>query len=175
MCLLAGCASLPEPQAPPAREPVSPARADERVAPAPVVTRPASPAPERASGREPLAAQPETVKTMSRADFVARNDDNLVEVYVGMSRVSVERLMGNGLIGGWLNPTKRETVAGGRGAEYEVLFYLAREPAPGRAITDNLLTPVILHDDKVVSIGRYPLKKLRRTGCLSRGGPAACP
>ena len=76
---------------------------------------------------------------------------------------------------GWLNPTRRETGAGGRGAEYEVLFYLAREPVPGRAITDNLLTPVILHNDKVVSIGRYPLKKLRRSGCLSRSGPEACP
>jgi hypothetical protein len=107
-------------------------------------------------------------------EFADANDERLLQVYVGMSRAAVERLMDGRQSGSYLNPYKRQTLAGVNGKDYEVLFYVTRAPRAGRRISEAQLTPVILANERVTAIGRYPLKKLRRTACQARG-EASCP
>jgi hypothetical protein len=122
------------------------------------------------------SAQPEPEAPLAAhvnlQEFVERNDDKLLQVYVGMSRQSVERLMGGLRSGAYSNPFRQQAFSLAGGKRYEVLYYLTRTPQAGRGITEVMLTPVILRDDRIVAIGRYPLKKLRRGECP--GKPGAC-
>jgi hypothetical protein len=93
--------------------------------------------------------------------FIERNDDRLLQVYVGMGQMEVERIMAVAPDSVWKNPHRRERLQAGE-RFYDVWFYLTREPRAGRPIGEAELTPVILSNGKVVSLGRYPLKKLRR-------------
>lgn len=111
---------------------------------------------------------------LSLGDFVDRNDENLLNVYPGMSRAAVERIMGDYRTGTGTNPYKHQQIAAGGGKTYEVLFYLTRKPRAGYRISETSLTPVIFEDDRVSAIGRYQLKKLRRAACQARGG-TSCP
>lgn len=99
--------------------------------------------------------------------FVERNDDRLLQVYVGMAQTEVERIMAAPADSAWKNPYRRERLQSGE-RFYDVWFYLTREPRTGRPIGEAELTPVILSNGKVVSLGRYPLKKLRRQTASTR-------
>lgn len=153
----AGCATSPRPAEPlpagsdptPVSPAVTPTAVPEQVAPveAPVVRR-----------------------SLGLDAFAEANDEKLLQVYVGMRRATVERLMDGHQSGQWINPAKRQVLTGSDGKAYEVLFYLTRAPEHGRRVTENFLTPVIFRDERVVAIGRYPLKKLRRGSCPGRGG-----
>jgi hypothetical protein len=126
-------------------------------------------APEIAMGErpaiEPGQELPLTDEKLRKLIALAElNDERLLEVFVGMYRKTVDGAMGFSR----QNPFKREVIAGMDGREYEVLFYLTREPRKGKGVTERQLTPVIFREDRVVAIGRYPLKKLRRTGTIGK-------
>lgn len=104
---------------------------------------------------------------IGRRQFIERNDDRLLQVYVGMLQTEVERIMAVPADSAWKNPYRRERLQSGERI-YDVWFYLTREPRAGRAVGDSELTPVILSSGKVVSLGRYPLKKLRRDTVSTR-------
>jgi len=52
------------------------------------------------------------------------------------------------------------------GKDYEVFYYLTRDPE-GKPVQDRHLTPVIVKDNMVVALGAYRLKKLKRGESLS--------
>jgi len=123
---------------------------------------------------EPVNPSPVVRKWLSLGDFAEANDEMLLNVYPGMSRQTVERIMDGRQSGKWTNPYKHQTVIGANGKNHEVLFYLTRAPRQGQRVTENYLTPVIFQNERVTAIGRYPLKKIRRAACQSRAkGP--CP
>lgn len=149
---------------------VTPARppAFEEAVPPPVVAPPRTeplapppPPPLPAVAAVPPPAAPAAPPTLSLHDFITRNDDRLLNVYVGMKQAEVERIMSGPAHSRWKNPYQRERVQSGD-RMYDVWFYLTREPRAGRPIGEAQLTPVILADGEVVALGRYPLKKLRR-------------
>jgi hypothetical protein len=153
---------------PAAEEPMAPATV---VAPAPVV---ATLAPVGRAGAQSVVpapsnfAQPSPAPRLTRAQFVAFNDERLLDVYPGMARRDVERHLWIAYEGKPWNPFKRETIRDHGGKRYDVVFYLTREPVPGKAITETQLTPVVFDGDRVHSVGRYPLKKLRKAACENR-------
>lgn len=170
---LAGCAGTPPRALPPAApEPAA--------APAPVPPPAAEPLPEAPEPEPAMQPQPDVRPRASAPQmqvleaFAELNDEKLLYVYPGLSMPAVERIMGNRQSGSHVNPHKRQTIATVDGKQHEILFYLTRAPRPGRAITENELTPVIFVNNRVVAIGRYPLKKLRRSACQA-GGVGQCP
>ncbi|MFA5072294.1 MAG: hypothetical protein WC539_00105 [Nitrospirota bacterium] len=101
---------------------------------------------------------------IKRLTYLAEtNDEKIVNVFTGMSKRTVEGIMGN-----VQNPYKREIITGSDSIDYEILFYLTREPRKGRPITNRMLTPIILKNGHVIAIGIYHLKKLIKTGTLAR-------
>ncbi|MBI3571687.1 MAG: hypothetical protein HY082_11410 [Gammaproteobacteria bacterium] len=148
--LLAACAT-PTPRTP---ESTSPPKAT-----APVPESPA-PAPDVARSvpaqSAPLGVPPVSVFR----EFVARNDERLLDVFVGMHKSELVRIM-HADADRWHNPYKREALLDTKGAAYEVFYYLMRDPE-GKPVKDRHLTPVIVRDDVVVAIGAYRLKKLKR-------------
>lgn len=150
--LLAACAT-PAPRAP---EPV-PAAPEKVVAPAPEapVTVPdvarAAPVAPAIAGAPPAAIFRE---------FVARNDERLLEVFAGMHKSELARIM-HADAERWHNPYRREALLDRKGQAYEVFYYLTRDPE-GKPVKDRHLTPVIVKQDTVVAIGAYRLKKLKR-------------
>ena len=93
-------------------------------------------------------------------EFVARNDEQLLEVFAGMHKSELARIM-HADANRWHNPYKREALYDRKGQAYEVLYYLTRDPE-GKPVKDRHLTPVIVKDDVIVAIGAYRLKKLKR-------------
>ena len=93
-------------------------------------------------------------------EFVARNDERLLDVFVGMHKSELVRIM-YADVDRWHNPYRREALLDTKGAAYEVFYYLTRDPE-GKPVKDRHLTPVIVKQDTVVAIGAYRLKKLRR-------------
>ena len=175
--MVSACATAPRLE--PVREPVATPVATPAVVPAdePLVT---AAVPSAAPPSAPLVPTPipapanAAVQTLSLEDFVERNDDNMLRIYVGMSRSTVDRIMNNYRAGAVTNPYKRQLISGTGGKVHEVLFYLTRKPRAGQRITENALTPVVLEDEHVTAIGRYPVKKLRRAACRARG-ETTCP
>ncbi len=180
---LAGCATTPTASPPPATDapPADTAATATVAAPTPLAAALAAPAPatQNVTGTAPPAeaptprAAPPTAPSppapaLSRAQFVALNDERLLDVYPGMSRRAVEQLMHIEHDGRPWNPFKRESLQRPGGQRYDVVFYLTREPARGKPITEAQLTPVIFQGDTVYAIGRHPLKKLRKTLCGGR-------
>lgn len=106
--------------------------------------------------------------------LAAVNDERLLDVYPGIAREQVERMMDLRREGRPLNPYRREMLRDAGGNVYHVLHYITREPGEGRPIRDNHLTPVIFLGDKVYAMGRYQLKKLKRTACVVRSATGAC-
>jgi hypothetical protein len=132
-------------------------------------TAPLSPAPQAESELPmPVERSPVTRKSMGLEEFAEANDEKLLNVYVGMSRQAVERLMDGHQSGKWINPYKYQMVVGADGKKHEVLFYLTRAPHQGQRVTESFLTPVIFQNDRLTAIGRYPLKKLRRAACQNQ-------
>lgn len=122
--------------------------------------------PSHAEIEQPSGA-PSPLRSLGLRQFIERNDDQLLQVYVGMVQTEVERIMAAPADSAWKNPYRRERLQSG-GRTYDVWFYLTREPRAGRAIAEAELTPVILSSGKVVGLGRYPLKKLRRDTVSTR-------
>jgi hypothetical protein len=99
--------------------------------------------------------------------FRVDNKKNLDRVAVGMTRMEVESVMGNGRAGGGLpevafgrvqylavrNPMRVENVMANDGSAYHVLFYYTDVRTLDDKVTDDELTPVVLRDDKVAGIG----------------------
>ena len=95
------------------------------------------------------------------------NKKNIAQLSVGMTRVELEKVMGNGVAGGTLgdivfgrlqhlrasNPMREERVSGPDGASYLVLFYYTDLRQRDDRITDDELTPVVLRDEKIAGIG----------------------
>ena len=95
------------------------------------------------------------------------NKKNIAQLSVGMTRVELEKVMGNGVAGGTLgdivfgrlqhlrasNPMREERVSGPDGASYLVLFYYTDLRQRDDKITDDELTPVVLRDEKIAGIG----------------------
>jgi len=94
------------------------------------------------------------------------NDEKIMNVFVGMYRKTVETIMGSDR-----NPYRKKTITGTDGEAYDILFYLTREPHPGKPITERMLSPVIFKKGRVVAMGNYQLKKLIRDGTLERRRP----
>jgi hypothetical protein len=106
---------------------------------------------------------------MSRTQFIALNDERLLDVFPGMKRRDVERHMWVAHEGKAWNPYKRETIKHSDGTRFDVLFYLTREPSPGKGVNENYLTPVIFQGEVVHAVGKYPLKKLRNHSNATHG------
>src|SRR3989344_3205681 len=159
--LLAACATpVPRTPATPGMEEVEqrreqlPERPPESVPAAP--PKAAVPAPEAPVAPAIIGALPAPLFR----EFVARNDEQLLEVFAGMHRSELIRIM-NTDADRWHNPYKREALHDRKGQAYEVLYYLTRDPE-GKPVKDRHLTPVMVKDDVVVAIGAYRLKKLKR-------------
>jgi hypothetical protein len=166
---LAGCATVPGPAPVAAPATHSPASSAESAAVG-IVPNEAS-APESASilgsATVPPATEPaEDKPPLKFKDFVALNDNKLIDVYRGMDKKQVEALMNDHASGRFANPYKRQVVKTREGRSYEILFYLTHAPAAGKPITENHTTPVIFLEGKVDAIGKYPLKKLRRQAAV---------
>ena len=172
LLLLTGCVTAPPSGtgSPPAVRPAPPAPAAE---PAESSAPTTATSVATATPAEPVrkATSPHV---LSLGDFADRNDEHLLSVYPGMSRATVDRIMGDYRSGSWTNPYKRQQIAAAGGRTYEILFYLTRRPRAANRVSEGNMTPVIFENDRVTAIGRYPLKKLRRAVCEERG-EAACP
>ncbi len=95
------------------------------------------------------------------------NKKNIAQLSVGMTRVDVEKVMGNGVAGGTVadvafgrfqylrvrNPMREERVSGPDGTSYDVLFYYTDLRQRDDKITDDELTPVVFRDGKIAGIG----------------------
>jgi hypothetical protein len=150
--LFGGCATVAPPPSPPTPAAVP--------TPAPA---PATPAvPETSIVTPPPAAPAPPAPSLSFREFIALNDTKLLDVYVGMSRATVDKYMDAHETDRFTNPYKRQTLHAKDGTLYEILFYITREPTKGKPVTETQTTPLIFRDDKLVAIGRYQLKKLRR-------------
>lgn len=104
------------------------------------------------------------------------NKRNLQRVSVGNTRLELESIMGTERAGGGLpevlfgrvqylaakNPMREDAVRGRDGSNYQVLFYYTDVHAKDDQITDDELTPVVLHDGKVVGIGHSFLAATRK-------------
>ena len=167
--LVSACATAPRLESVPAPS-TAPAVESADEAPATVALPGAAPPP---APLVPIPMPPSSAvgpaQMLNIEDFIERNDENLLHIYVGMSRVTVDRIMGSYRTGAHANPYKRQLIAGSGGQVHEVLFYLTRKPRTGQRITESVLTPVVVADERVTAIGRYPLKKLRRAACQARG------
>lgn len=124
--------------------------------PSPVAPAPVPPA----SVTPPGSGAPATSILPTYKLYVARNDENLLEVFPGMARTELLRVMQSS-DARWHNPYRHEALLDRAGAAYEVLYYLTRDPE-GKPVQPRHLTPVIVKDGVVVAIGSYRLKKLKR-------------
>lgn len=179
---LAACASpAPLPRAPAAPD-VAPAPTAEKLAPRVAVTPPLpaveNPAPQlpnpaMAVGAKKAAphASPARAHSISPQEFIDRNDENLLYVFVDMPRASVHAIMAGYRSGAWVNPCRVETRHAADGTRFEVEFFLTRQPNQYRPLGESVMIPVIFQDNRVHAIGRYGLKKLRaQTRTLAQTG-----
>jgi len=128
----AGCATTSRPLVEAPAQPV-PMPAESIAVPpvTPLVPTPTTES-EAAVSIEPPAV---TRKSMGLEEFAEANDEKLLNIYVGMSRQSVERIMDGHQSGKWINPYKHQVVAGADGKKNEILFYLTRAPRQGQRVT----------------------------------------
>lgn len=98
----------------------------------------------------------EGVESVSYKTLISRNQANINNLSLGMSRAEVDHTMGameastnNATIS---NPYKVEPMVVGA-SRYEVLYYLTRKYPPFTAIKDSQATPVILKEGKVIGWG----------------------
>ncbi len=96
-----------------------------------------------------------------------RNRHNIALLSAGMTRQQVDQVMGSDSAGGLLgtvhraqvaNPYRVDTVTGADQTAYEVLFYYTHLTARDDQVSDDELTPVLLHDGKVVAVGYEALR-----------------
>jgi hypothetical protein len=166
MLFAAGCATTSRPVVEAPAQPL-PTQTEKPITVPPTVPLNSAPQAEPELSM-PVERPSVTRKSMGLEEFAETNDEKLLNVYVGMSRQAVERLMDGHQSGKWINPYKYQMVVGADGKKHEVLFYLTRAPRQGQRVTESFLTPVIFQNDRLTAIGRYPLKKLRRAACQSQ-------
>ncbi len=152
----------------PSPEPPAPSLLQDSTAPSKETLPPAVPQKQEKTSRASRDLPVPDYKLQGLVNLALKNDDKIMNVFVGMDKKTVEDVMGGGQ-----NPFKRQTVTGIDNQKYEILYYLTREPRKGRPITDRMLTPVIFKKGRVAAIGAYHLKKLLRTGTLGRQKPGA--
>ena len=158
----------------PAHQPESPVEQSSSSVPvqrpvtASIEPRPSSPERRKLLVTEPGEYPIPDHKLQKLTELAASNDEKMLNVFIGLYQKTVERIMASER-----NPYRKSMITGKDGDIYEVLFYLTREPRRGRPVTDRMLTPVIFKDDRVVGIGNYQLKKLKRDGILGRRKTAA--
>lgn len=173
--VLGGCATgrdaAVSPLPVPAREAGMPASPEMTAHPPSFADTSPSPPGSAVEPAEPPAA-PERPLTYS--ELAAANDERLLDIVTGMTRADVDRIMDLRRDGRPLNPARQEVLRDRGGRTYLVLFYLTREPVARRPVRENLMTPVIFQNDKVVGIGRYPLKKLRNLACAAGASGQNC-
>jgi hypothetical protein len=167
MMFVAGCATTSRPVVEAPAQPLPP-QAEPIAVPLTTPLNPTPPVEPKALAPTPVQQPSVTRKSIGLEEFAEANDEKLLNIYVGMSRQAVERLMDGNQSGKWINPYKYQAVVSADGKKHEVLFYLTRAPRQGERVTENFLTPVIFQNDRLTAIGRYPLKKLRRAACQSR-------
>jgi hypothetical protein len=160
LMFVAGCATTARP-VPVAVDPVQPVPTHEEPIVSPLKLAP----PAEPKSLMPADQPPMSRKSMGLEEFAEANDEKLLNVYVGMSRQRVERLMDGHQSGKLINPYKHQVLVSADGKQHEILFYLTRAPLPGQRVSESYLTPVIFQNDRVTAIGRYPLKKVRRAAC----------
>lgn len=103
-------------------------------------------------------------ETISYKDLLSRNNANIAQLGMGMTRDQVVALMKsyssevrNGPLS---NPYKAESFQ--RGADnYEVLYYLTHSHPPFTPIRDSQATPVVLKNGAVVGWGQSALHGLK--------------
>ena len=165
LALLAGCATHQAPSHP--ETPVVPAHE-----PAQALVAPSAPTGETMSPLvgeatpPPVPAAPAKELLSTRQAFADWNDSKLLDIYKGMTKEQVEQVMAPNRAGKWRNPYKRQVLHSNDGKAYEVLFYFTRMPSKDHSVTESQMTPVIFNEGKVVAMGRYQLKKLRRSLAL---------
>lgn len=165
LAVLAGCATPQAPSRP--GTPVVPAHE-----PPQALAVPSAPTGEAASPlvgettSPPAPAAPTKELLSTQQAFADWNDSKLLDIYKGMTKEEVEQVMAPNQAGKWRNPYKRQVLHSSNGKVYEVLFYFTRMPSKDRPITESQMTPVIFNDGKVIAMGRYQLKKLRRSLAL---------
>jgi hypothetical protein len=152
---LTGCATPPPAGVPravqePAETAVSPEKAEPEVTPG---------EPAAAPSPEPDVAAP-VPETLTREQFIARNDEKLLWVFEGMERAAVRKIMGDAHAPGLRNPCWTEKRVSAKGVVYEIEFYLNRMPTRSRPLGTRTLQPVIYIRDRVEAISRYQYKKL---------------
>lgn len=160
--VIAGCATTPEGK--PVTEPAS------SVEDEPSVTAPGEPG-------EAVPTEPEVAKEVLKRDvFIYRNDENLLHVYPGMKRKMVHKIMSGYRTNTWQNPCWTEKRIGQNGQIYEVEFYIVRKPTRTRPMGLRVMMPVIYDQaDRVDTISRYRLKKLRVRTHLVTKNRSGCP
>ena len=98
------------------------------------------------------------------------NRSNMMNLTAGMSKSEVTKIMGTECVSAFhhtgkgrpslpaaCNPYKTETQTVD-GKVYEVLYYVTDQMKDDGAITDDELTPLYLHNDKLIGWGRDFLK-----------------
>ncbi len=165
LAVLAGCAT---PQAPSRPEtPVVPAHEPPQALVAPSVPAGEAMSPSTGEATPPsIPNAPAKELLPTRQAFADWNDSKLLDIYKGMTKEQVEQVMAPNQEGKWRNPYKRQVLRSNNGKVYEVLFYFTRIPSKDRPITESQMTPVIFNEGKVIAMGRYQLKKLRRSLAL---------
>jgi hypothetical protein len=141
--------------------------------PSPLAADSALPTGRHETVKKPAAAEPSekqeviTIRPGKYESLAGKNDNRLLQVYVGMSRASAVKIMGR------RGSYKREFWTDMSNQNYEVLFYLTRAPKKGNAVTDRCLTPVLFKKGRVYAIGNYQLKKVRQTAKRAHAPAAA--
>lgn len=121
---------------------------------------------------EPASEQ----EVLSRDAFIYRNDERLLHVYPGMRRKTVHKIMAGYRTGKWHNPCWTEKRIGRNGQIYEIEYYIVRKPTRSRPMGLRVMMPIIYDKaDRVDTISRYRLKKLRTHTHLVTKNRSGCP
>jgi len=130
-------------------------------------------------GEFPLteAAEPEIKQELlTRDTFIYRNDERMLHVYAGMKRTTVHKIMSGYRTEKWQNPCWTEKRIDRNGRIIEVEFYIVRKPTRTRPMGLRVMMPIIYDKaNRVDSISRYRLKKLRAQTHLVTKNRSGCP
>ncbi len=141
------------------------------------VTKPEPSATESGEPTEAEPTEPEIAEEqLTRDAFIYRNDERMLRVYPGMRRKTVRKILSGYRSGKWRNPCWTEKRIGRNGQIIEVEFYLVRKPTRTRPMGLRVMMPVIYDkENRVDSISRYRLKKLRTRTHLVTKNRSGCP
>ena len=127
-----------------------------------------------AKKKKPVVEKKPARRFMNSKRFIEANEENLLFVFVSMSKKRVTSVLNAYRAPVWSNPCKEERRVDDDGQVYEVYFYLTRKPSPPRRTGERIMTPIIFANGRVASIGRYGLKKLRAQTRLVEKTTSSC-